>query len=255
MGSQGMESFFGGTAGESFPTSLTHLLGGTGSQEPLPSLIGSDPAHALNIDTLDFRPSQDQSHGMPTTMAFGGLASGAVRAPNALDEVLALNKSLLDAEAIRAAPLQLPNTVLPAQAAGLSAALPFPGMILLDSFHTKDADLQQKHPSLLKPEHKHSKASRRGPMDDMRQLVRILVKLFPQSMIFLKMGEEGGGNRVSETQIREYLYNTLGVECPQPEWGLPQGWGHYIAGECLHMHAPCCVPCMLCHVVLSCCTA
>lgn len=40
---------------------------------------------------------------------------------------------------------------------------------------------------------------------------------------------QGGGNRVSEDQIKEYLRYTLG-EAPQPEWGLPNGWGTYLAG-------------------------
>lgn len=43
----------------------------------------------------------------------------------------------------------------------------------------------------------------------------------------------GGGNRVSEDQIKNYLRNTLGEEAPQPEWGLPDGWGAFMSG------APC----------------
>lgn len=109
----------------------------------------------------------------------------------------------------------------------------------LDVLHGKSSSVDggQKHPSLNKPEHRNSKASRRGPMDDMRQLVRILVKIFPQSTQYLQMGEEGGGNRVSEPQIKEYLRRTLGSECPQPEWGLPQGWGEYIASKSADLHA------------------
>lgn len=58
------------------------------------------------------------------------------------------------------------------------------------------------HPSLMKPEHKDSRAIRRGPMDEMRQLLRILVKLFPQAPLNTSApdsegGASGGGNRLS----------------------------------------------------------
>ena len=87
-----------------------------------------------------------------------------------------------------------------------------------------------KHFSVLKPEHENSRATRRGPMDEMRQLVRILVKLLPRSAHNMPCNETaGGGNRMSEEQIKEYLRNTLGSECPQPKWGLPNGWGMYLA--------------------------
>ena len=81
-----------------------------------------------------------------------------------------------------------------------------------------------------KPEHKNSRATRRGPMDEMRQLIRILAKLMPHSEPYLRIGGEdtNGGNRVSEEQIRNYLATSLG-EAPQPAWGLPQGWGQYLA--------------------------
>ena len=70
-------------------------------------------------------------------------------------------------------------------------------------------------------------------MDEMRQLIRILVKLMPNSAVYLTASEEGGGgNRVSEDQIKDYLRKCLG-EAPQPEWGLPQGWGAYLGGELL----------------------
>jgi hypothetical protein len=89
------------------------------------------------------------------------------------------------------------------------------------------------HPSLLKPEHKDSRAIRRGPMDEMRQLLRILVKLFPQAPLShttapdTEGGASGGGNRLSERQIRDFL-EFLG-DAPEPEWGLPEGWGTYIS--------------------------
>ncbi|CAK0749175.1 hypothetical protein CVIRNUC_001890 [Coccomyxa viridis] len=74
-----------------------------------------------------------------------------------------------------------------------------------------------------------SKATRRGPMDEMRQLVRILVKIIPHSVTFLASAEEGGGgNRISEERIKYFLDCTLG-EAPRPSWGVPQGWGEYLA--------------------------
>lgn len=99
----------------------------------------------------------------------------------------------------------------------------------------QDALPKPMHPSMLKPEHKNSRATRRGPMDEMRQLVRIMVKLMPSSQCFLSVVDEGGGgNRVSEDQIRAYIKATLGDGRdggpPQPEWGLPNGWGAYLAG-------------------------
>lgn len=67
-------------------------------------------------------------------------------------------------------------------------------------------------------------------MDEMRQLIRILAKLMPQSEKFLRIGgEDSGGNRVSEEQIRAYLATSL-EGAPQPKWGLPDGWGQYLAG-------------------------
>jgi hypothetical protein len=84
---------------------------------------------------------------------------------------------------------------------------------------------QGKPPRANKPEHKNSRATRRGPMDEMRQLIRILAKLMPHSEPCLRIGGEdmNGGNRVSEEQIRNYLATSLG-DAPQPEWGLPQVW-------------------------------
>ncbi|KAK9842895.1 hypothetical protein WJX74_004055 [Apatococcus lobatus] len=74
-----------------------------------------------------------------------------------------------------------------------------------------------------------AKATRRGPMDEMRQLVRILVKLIPHSVDHIATSEEGGGgNRISEEQIKVYLDSTLG-DAPRPAWGIPNGWGDYVA--------------------------
>jgi hypothetical protein len=70
-----------------------------------------------------------------------------------------------------------------------------------------------------------------GPMDEMRQLVRILVKIIPHSIAHISTGDEaGGGNRISEEQIKVYLQCTLG-EAPHPRWGVPEGWGAYLASE------------------------
>ncbi|KAK2079148.1 hypothetical protein QBZ16_002839 [Prototheca wickerhamii] len=74
-----------------------------------------------------------------------------------------------------------------------------------------------------------ARPTRRGPMDEMRQLVRILLKLLPHSVGHIGGGEEaGGGNRISEEQIKTYLDATLG-EAPRPTWGVPGGWHSYVA--------------------------
>jgi len=77
---------------------------------------------------------------------------------------------------------------------------------------------------------KGKKQTRRGPMDEMRQLIRILVKILPHSINLVGNTEEaGGGNRISEDQIKSYLEATLG-EAPQPAWGVPtSGWNGYLA--------------------------
>lgn len=59
---------------------------------------------------------------------------------------------------------------------------------------------------------------------------RILVKVIPHSVALISQSEEGGGgNRISEDQIKSYLENALG-DAPKPVWGLPGGWGEYCAG-------------------------
>ena len=80
-------------------------------------------------------------------------------------------------------------------------------------------------------------------MDEMRQLVRILVKIIPHSITFLASAEEGGGgNRISEERIKYFLDCTLG-EAPRPSWGVPQGWGEYLAGgHPIHLHMQACLP-------------
>ena len=62
---------------------------------------------------------------------------------------------------------------------------------------------------------------------------RILVKVIPHSVALISSSEEGGGgNRISEDQIKSYLENALG-EAPRPIWGLPNGWGDYCSSGCL----------------------
>ena len=64
----------------------------------------------------------------------------------------------------------------------------------------------------------------------MQACCRILVKVIPQSVNNIKACDEsGGGNRISEEQIKHYLSSTLG-DAPQPRWGVPNGWGAYLAG-------------------------
>ena len=67
---------------------------------------------------------------------------------------------------------------------------------------------------------------------------RILVKVIPQSINNIKSCDEsGGGNRISEDQIKHYLTFTLG-DAPQPRWGVPNGWGSYLAGETMPRQNP-----------------
>lgn len=82
-------------------------------------------------------------------------------------------------------------------------------------------------------------------MDEMRQLVRIMTKIFPKSVSKLNQAVEAEAgenlsvnNKVSEEQINFYLEAVLGMPeteggPPRPHWGLPHGWKHYIAREWL----------------------
>jgi len=57
------------------------------------------------------------------------------------------------------------------------------------------------------------------------------VKVIPHSNSNIRACDEGGGgNRISEDQIKHYLQSTLG-SAPRPTWGVPDGWGSYLAGE------------------------
>ena len=57
------------------------------------------------------------------------------------------------------------------------------------------------------------------------------MQVIPHSVTFIGGADEGGGgNRISEEQIKNYLDTILG-EAPRPDWGVPQGWGAYISGK------------------------
>ncbi|EFJ52340.1 hypothetical protein VOLCADRAFT_86669 [Volvox carteri f. nagariensis] len=139
----------------------------------------------------------------------------------------------------RATPSRSNRNTLDAIFTAVAERLPVSGPLtpkLLDSW---DKLVPPRHPSLTKGhgEHKNSKASRRGPMDEMRQLVRILVKLMPESSRFLTVPDEGGGgNRVKEEHIKDYLNKVLGRSQdlrddgpPYPDWGLVNGWAAYLS--------------------------
>ena len=83
---------------------------------------------------------------------------------------------------------------------------------------------------------------RRGPMDEMRQLIRILLKIFPQSSTHIPSRQKhNSSNKISENAIKDYLKALLGPEStkedqrkcvapPRPEWGLQNtGWNGYLA--------------------------
>jgi hypothetical protein len=68
-------------------------------------------------------------------------------------------------------------------------------------------------------------------MDEMRQLFRILLRIFPQTAVCTDaLAGAGDGNRVCEQKIKEFLKRILSPSVPQPEWGVPDGWAGYLAG-------------------------
>lgn len=123
----------------------------------------------------------------------------------------------------------------PQQSPSLGGALgsyvvQYPGVVHHQPAVPQAQPYEQSDPAHDDAAGQRSKATRRGPMDEMRQLVRILVKIIPHSAGFLSTAEEGGGgNRISEDRIKFFLDSTLG-EAPRPTWGVPQGWGVYLAG-------------------------
>eukprot|EP00798_Chlamydomonas_sp_ICE-L_P013453 gene13453-19311_t len=194
-----------------------------GSNAGLSQLQDLVPQLPYSQENAEIQPT-DQS-GMdcsfPNVNYHDGHDAGSVPGPTYFD----LNHPAMDYSSYGVQPYP-PYTDVAAAACSAGVGL-FPS-----APHDAMATFKPTHPSLLKPEHRNSKAMKRGPMDEMRQLVRILVKLVPKSMKFLVKSEEGGsGNRVSEKQIKEYLKGTLGEAAPKPEWGLPFGSGQYLAGR------------------------
>ena len=67
-------------------------------------------------------------------------------------------------------------------------------------------------------------------------VVVCVLQIIPDSVsCVFNRHDDGGGNKVTEPQIKLYLRAALG-DAPQPEWGLPEnskhcGWGGYLAGE------------------------
>ena len=56
-----------------------------------------------------------------------------------------------------------------------------------------------------------------------------MLKLMPSTSRFID-GEWTGRN-ASEPDVKEYFARVLGDDAPRPEWGLPDGWRKYLAGE------------------------
>ncbi|CAL8461761.1 g1292 [Coccomyxa elongata] len=105
----------------------------------------------------------------------------------------------------------------------------YPGLLDQPAAAPRQTQEQVDHAHGDTAAQRSSKGTRRGPMDEMRQLVRILVKIIPHSVGFLASPEEGGGgNRISEERIKFFLDSTLG-EAPRPTWGVPGGWGEYLS--------------------------
>ena len=74
-----------------------------------------------------------------------------------------------------------------------------------------------KHPSVQKREHRNSRAARRGPMDEMRQLVRIFAKLMPDSASLLGSAASGGGGKYVRPRLTDDVPGLLTCcICMQP---------------------------------------
>ncbi len=104
-------------------------------------------------------------------------------------------------------------------------------------------DTKQRHASVVKPEHGNSRAQRRGPMDEMRQLLRVMTALMPKIKHFVANIGYASVHKVSEDNIHFVLDCVLGIQslgalsvsvtgAPRPVWGLPQGWSDFIAELC-----------------------
>ena len=128
-----------------------------------------------------------------------------------------------------------PEPVLEARAASPSN-VPQPALAALTQrpgSRSAPAILPRCEQKPRKAEHEASIAKRRGPMDEMRQLWRILPKLICNSshLATTKDGDDSGGNKVSEAEIRQYLGRMIG-EAPDVAWGVPEGWSTCVASAC-----------------------
>lgn len=89
-----------------------------------------------------------------------------------------------------------------------------------ENAETKEGKSDDGHQSLKTP---GSATKRRGPMDNMRQLVRILMTLIPQAESLL----DASVNVLKEDAIRKFLDQVLG-DAPRPEWGS-DAWAEYLS--------------------------
>jgi hypothetical protein len=68
------------------------------------------------------------------------------------------------------------------------------------------------------------------------QLLRITLKLLPASSQILKEVQRRrraflGVTEANVQDIQEFFERLLVPEAPRPEWGVPQGYAAYLAGE------------------------
>lgn len=89
-----------------------------------------------------------------------------------------------------------------------------------ENMDTKEGRSDDGNQSLKTP---GSATKRRGPMDNMRQLVRILMTLMPQAESLL----DASVNVLKEDAIRKFLDQALG-DAPRPEWGS-DAWAEYLS--------------------------
>ena len=205
--------------------------GYTSFQHPSQELITfSKPPLYVGASQRELAPYDMQSQGEGTSQTNVGTLGS-------LPTVKQANALFLDPVSSGAA--QLPafqasqNAMLSFFMGGMNAPL-FAGPLAPITYSQEDNESSRRA-------HKPRNA-KRGPMDEMRQLIRILVKIFPQSVHLLVIPpEQHGSNRISETQIKEYLRSLLGTEPkpghpgstedpPHPVWGLQKsGWQGYLA--------------------------
>lgn len=93
--------------------------------------------------------------------------------------------------------------------------------------------------------HKTARGTRRGPMDEMRQLARILVKIIPHSVGLLAVSEEGGGARARHScrahhqspQVATASRRSRSSSTSTAPWATPLG----PAGACQQAGAATCL--------------